>query len=336
MRPLLLASLLVVMPVAARAADAPAPVAVKVTDSQIDFLAGNDLVASYHKGPEVAKPYLWPLLGPGGVHLTRDWPMTPKKEGGSSDHIHQKSAWFCHGDVIPEGLTLKDKVRGVEGVDFWAEPKGHGKMACVRVSEPKTDGGHGQITTWNEWATSTGDKVLDEKRTIHLYNLGDSRLFVFEIDLAATNVPVVFGDTKEGSFGVRINDDLRETPAKGKKGVGKLENAEGKVGEKNIGGRRSAWCDYSGPLQGQVVGLAIFDDPANPPACWHSRGYGLMAANPFGRAKSGFPDMKGNHDLLKLAKGEHLKLRYGLLLHPGDAKEGRVAEHYQRFLKEKK
>jgi hypothetical protein len=25
-----------------------------------------------------------------------------------TDHFHQKSVWFCHGDVIPEGLALKD------------------------------------------------------------------------------------------------------------------------------------------------------------------------------------------------------------------------------------
>ncbi len=60
-----------------------------------------------------------------------------------------------------------------------------------------------------------------------------------------------------------------------------------------------------------------------------------MAANPFGRAKSGFPDMKDRSDLVKLAKGEHLKLRYGLLVHPGDAKEGKVGEFYDRFVKMK-
>jgi hypothetical protein len=37
--------------------------------------------------------------------------------------------------------------------------------------------------------------------------------------------------------------------------------------------------------------------------------------------------------LVKLAKGEHLKLRYGLLLHSGDAKDGKVAEYFQRFSK---
>ncbi len=179
-----------------------------------------------------------------------------------------------------------------------------------------------------------GTKILDEARTIRLYNLGDTRLFVFDIDLHASVCPITFGDTKEGSFGVRVNDVLREQPGKGKKGTGKIENADGKVGELPCWGQKSAWCDYSGPIDGKVVGLAIFDDPSNPyPACWHVRGYGLMAANPFGRSRSVFPAMIGRKDLVKMAKGDHLKLRYGLLIHPGDAAGGMVGKYYQQFVK---
>ena len=88
----------------------------------------------------------------------------------------------------------------------------------------------------------------------------------------------------------------------------------------------------AGMIEGKMVGLAILDHPSNRyRACWHCRAYGLMAANPFGRGRSGFPAMKGRTDLVKLAKGEHLRLRYGLLIHPGDAKEGKVAEYFQRF-----
>ena len=38
--------------------------------------------------------------------------------------------------------------------------------------------------------------------------------------------------------------------------------------------------------QGEKVGIAILDNPANPrhPVRWHARAYGLFAANPFGSA----------------------------------------------------
>jgi hypothetical protein len=84
--------------------------------------------------------------------------------------------------------------------------------------------------------------------------------------------------------------------------------------------------------EGKVAGIAVFADPANPiPTYWHARNYGLLAANPFGRDRSRFPDARGK-ELVKLAKGEHLKLRYALFLHDGDVKEGKVAEHYKKFV----
>jgi hypothetical protein len=310
----------------------PASVSIVVNSdkSAIDFLAGKDLVGRYHIGPaDIAKPYLWPLNGPGGVPMTRAWPLQKGEPGESKDHVHQKSAWFCHGDIIPQGIPLTSKIKGVDGVDFWSEAKGHGRIVCWKVAEPKQEKDHGQITTFNYWNTSAGQKVLDETRTIHLHDFGDTRLLVFDIDLLASAVPITFGDTKEGAFGIRINDAIREDRKEGK-----LENAEGKVGEKQCWGQLSAWCDYSGPLERKTVGLAILDDPRNPhPACWHSRAYGLMAANPFGRAHSGFPAMQGNTKLVTLAKGDHAKFRYGLLIHPGDAKEGKVADYFERFVK---
>ncbi|HMC66623.1 MAG TPA: PmoA family protein, partial [Gemmataceae bacterium] len=295
------------------------------------FLAGSKLIGRYHIDRDGAKPYFWPLHGPSGVILTRGWPMEKAPKGGSTDHPHQKSVWFCHGDVIPEGIELKQRIRGVEGVDFWSESKGHGQIVCTRhaigtttkLNSPPLAG------AWHEWQTADGTKIMDDMRAIHFHNFGDTRLFVFNIDLHASVCSITFGDTKEGSFGVRVNDLIREQGGKGK-----IENAEGNVGEKNCWGRISAWCDYSGPIDDKTVGIAVLADPKNPyPSCWHARGYGLMAANPFGRARSGFPAMKGKTDLVKLAKGEHLKLRYGLLIHPGDAKGGKVADYYKRFVK---
>jgi len=310
-------------------ADEPSRVAIEIHEDYLDFRLGPDLVSRYHLERTLAKPYFWPVYGPGQIAMTRSWPMEKAAAGGSTDHIHQKSAWFCHGDVIPEGIPIESKIRGIEGIDFWSESPGHGRIVCTKVGEIKKDDKNVWPQTQNQWQTAEGVPVLEELRTLHLYEVGESRLFVVNIDLEARYANITFGDTKEGSFGIRVNDLIRE-----EKGNGKLENAEGKVGEKNCWGRVSAWCDYSGTIDGKKVGIAILADPANPySSCWHARGYGLMAANPFGRDKSGFPDMNGKTDLVKLAKGEHLKLRYGLLLHPGDAKQGKVSENYDRFVK---
>jgi hypothetical protein len=303
---------------------------IKVGKDAIEFMAGTELVTRLHIAPSFAKPIFWPMNAPGNVPLTRAWPMQKGVAGESADHPHQKSAWWCHGDVIAHGLELKDKIKGVDGVDFWSEAKGHGRVILTDVGKPKANGnGGGSIILKLEWQTADGQKIMDETRTIHFYILGKTRLIVVTTDLSASVTTIVFGDTKEGSFGIRINDQITASKA----GKGKLQNAEGKVGEKDVWGQISAWCDYSGPIDGKQVGLAILTDPKNPhPTCWHSRGYGLMAANPFGRAKSGFPAMKGRTDLVTLKKGEHITFRFGLLMHEGDAASGQVAEHYRRFV----
>ena len=319
---------------------APAPeapgVAIEAKKDVLEFRVGGEVVTRYHFGDAVAKPYFWPLTAANGAAVTRAWPMEKAGPGDSTDHVHQKSAWFCHGDVIPEGIELKEKVKGVEGVDFWSEAAGHGRIVCFHVGEPRNAKDHATVVTKNEWRTAEGANILDETRTISLYALGDARLFVLDIDLLASVAPITFGDTKEGSMGVRVNDEIREAPSKkGEKyGHGHLTNADGKSGEKDVWGYRSRWCDYSGTIDGKVAGIAIFDDPSNKyAAAWHSRGYGLMAANPFGRGKAGFPATKGQTDLVKLPKGEHLKLRYGILVHDGDVKDGKVAEAFEKFVK---
>jgi hypothetical protein len=303
-------------------------VQIKVGKEAVEFLVGDELVTRYHTAG-YAKPIFWPVNAPGKLPLTRAWPMEKGAKGESTDHLHQKSAWFCHGDVIPEGVDLKQKIKGVDGVDFWSEAKGHGQMVCTKVGAPKLAGDRGVLKTHNEWRTADDEKIMDEERTITFLDLGKTRLFIFDIDLHASVCPITFADTKEGALGIRINDEIRAD----KTGKGKIQNAEGKLGEKECWGQNSLWCDYSGPIEGKVVGLTLLADPKNAhPTAWHVRGYGLMAANPFGRTKAAFPATKGRTDLVRLDKGQHLVVRYGMLLHEGDAETGRVAEGFERFV----
>jgi hypothetical protein len=222
----------------------------------------------------------------------------------------------------------------VTGVDFWAESAGkHG-----RIVHAKWDANDVGMKEVNEWLTPDGDKILDEVRTITFSKIGPGYLFTLAVELKATVCPITFGDTKEGSMGIRIRYEFALNSKSGTSGV--IASADGhtfKFGAKDnlpIWGEPADWHDYSGTVDGQAAGIAIFDHPSNKyRAAWHTRVYGLMAANPFGRDKSGFPPMKGKTDLVKLAKGDTLKLKYALYVHDGDAKAGKVAEAYTTFCK---
>lgn len=301
---------------------------VKEGKGTIEFYAGDKLITRFHH-QGYAKPVFYPVNAPNGVSLTRAFPFEKGAKNESLDHPWQKSAWFCHGDVVAEGLTLKTPRKGVKGTDFWTDGfNGCGSIVCTKAEVVKKDKDHITVVTTNEWRSGDGEKILDERRVIHLYKLDGAWLIVSESDLSAPTYNIVFDDTKEGSFGIRINDQIT-----GKSGKGRIENAEGLVGEKACWGKPSNWCDYSGPIDEKVAGIAILADPKNPsPSCFHVRDYGLMAANPFGRDHSGFPAMKGRKDVIRLQKGEHVQFRFGLLLHDGNATAGRVAQHFEQFV----
>ncbi len=43
--------------------------------------------------------------------------------------------------------------------------------------------------------------------------------------------------------------------------------------------------------------------------------------------------MRGRTDVVRLAKGDRLKLRYGIFLHDGNVTAGKVAEAFEQFVK---
>jgi hypothetical protein len=99
----------------------------------------------------------------------------------------------------------------------------------------------------------------------------------------------------------------------------------------NIWGKRSNWVDYTAELDGEKLGVAIFDSPKNPrhPTYWHARDYGLFALNPFGQKSfdSTQPESKW-----QLPKGQKITFHWRVVIHPGDAS---VAELYQEYEKKR-
>lgn len=337
----LFALALVTVPALARADDVTAVVG----KDAIEFKSGSVVVAKYATDPKYSKPFLYPVLAPNGVPVTRAWPVEKGLPGeATTDHVHQKSVWFCHGDVIPEGIELKTKSanKADRGVDFWSEAKDkdgkprHGQMTVVKVGEPKAVPHGVAVQTQNEWFTPDGVKMLEETRVITFRETPEGRLFVFDITLKATVCPITFGDTKEGSFGIRTHDALRPSEKTG----ATVTTAEGKTvappvkDNLAIWGQPTAWIDYSGKVNDKDVGIAVFEHPTNThKANWHVRAYGLNAANPFAREHSGFPSQKGKTELVKIEKGGELKLRYAVYAHTGDVKTGKVAEAFEAFKK---
>jgi hypothetical protein len=164
------------------------------------------------------------------------------------------------------------------------------------------------------------------------------RVFDYEIALQAGDHEVVFGDTKEGSMAIRIAESMRLAPSSAagartaRPDGGHIVQSTG-VRDGQTWGKRAEWCDYNGPVQGQRVGIAIFDHPDNPrhPTWWHVRDYGLFAANPFGAHD--FEKQPAGAGDLRIPAGQSVTFKYRFFLHEGDEKQAKVAEHYRDYVK---
>lgn len=260
------------------------------------------------------KPILWPIIGPTGKRMTRSFPMERVK-GDKPDHPHQRSFWFTHGDV--------------NGVDFWTEIPPKGLQVHREFKKVEAAGNKAVISAVIDWTTRDGKKVLEDERTYIFSTEGDDRVIDFDVTLKATEGPLKFGDTKEGSFGVRVPTIMDVINRKG----GEIVTSEG-LRDKDAWGKPAAWVDYHGPLDGEVVGIAILNHPSSFrfPTRWHVRDYGLFAANPFGL--SDFPKVEGSGGEHTLAQGETLSLRYRVIFHKGNEQDAKLAERFSEYEKQ--
>ena len=263
--------------------------------------------------------YFYPLIGPGGAHITRGWPMRNDVPGEEKDHPHHRGLWFSHGEV--------------NGVDFWAESARAGKIQHGEFLELKSGQDQGVIKSTCKWVAPDGKVICTDERTFRVYNRpANERLFDFEVTIKAPpEHEVVLGDTKEGTMAIRVNEEMRVTRGR-QAGQGHIVLSTG-VKDKETWGKRAAWCDYYGPVDGKMVGVAIFDHPSNPvhPTYWHVRDYGLFAANPFGIHD--FERKTKKVGDLKIPAGRSVTFKYRFYVHEGDEQQAKVAERYKEYIK---
>ncbi len=262
-----------------------------------NVLEGDELVAGYRFDSN-GKPIIFPLHSPSGLALTRGYPMD---EGGAQerdDHPHQRSLWLTHGEI--------------NGLDFWVE-SGRDNRGQIRhrSGSAKADGETAVLVTSNDWVSPDEERVLTDKRRFAFRTVEGRRVLDCDFVLTASDGDVHFGDTKEGTFGIRVAGTMKVDADPG----GQITNAEGKT-DKEAWGEPSSWVDYTGPVAEETAGITVHYHPSSfdYPCRWHVRTYGLFAANPFGVYHFVGGDKTDGY---MLAEGESLRMNFRLVLHDG-------------------
>ncbi len=280
----------------------------------------NRPVTTYHFGPRadeakqgpagIRRPFLYPVIGPDG------WPLTEfgKPHDPTGSHAHHYSLWIAHSSVA--------------GRDFWSEKGGAIAHAGIELLE---DGPvFCRIVQKTKWIAE-GKEYLQDRRAWTVYCAGDGfRLIDLDLEVAPAGAePVELGKTTFGFLAVRVAQSMTVFD-----GGGEIVNAQGRRNEQAAHLERAAWIDQSGPVapgeQGAKEGapppakwngIAMFDHPVNPnhPTVWHCRNDGWAGASVCAEGPR------------TLKPGEPLRLQYRILLHRGNAVEGRVAQRYAEY-----
>ncbi len=282
----------------AQAGEGDKHVSLKKDKDQVQVTINGKPFTTYNTGKDWAKPFFSPVRS-GDAIVTRG---LEKPE----DHPHHKGIFLAIDEI--------------NGIKYWAE-KGRIENQSVELTEANGNPAVMQIT--NHWLGNAGQTVLIENTQVSIFANG---LMEFDIKFTAGKEPVAFEDTKEGGFGLRLANTIRE------KEGGFIVNAEGLKGEKDAWGKQSKWVDYYGDVDGKTYGVALFDHPDNVrKSRFHVRAYGLFTLSPFGDKAYSRGTSPANP--LNLKPGQSFEMSYGLYVHAGDTKAGHVAEVYQDYVK---
>ncbi len=299
----------------------PGVVLQELPDGQLSVHIEGEHFTTYHFGSDVVRPYFFPLVGPTGASVVRSWPMVEGVEGETRDHPHHKGLYVAHGDV--------------NGTDNWSEGPNHSAMRHAGFSRLVSGPVYGSFDETVEWLDREARTVVTETRRVTFFNLGvDDRVLDVSLRFNAGSATVTFGDTKEGGLlSIRLASSMDGPTASRPEGAGQIENSYAGRQEGECWGKRAMWCDYYGPLGGEIVGVCLMDHPTNPryPTHWHVRAYGLMTANPFG-LHDFYNDPDTHRGDWTIPAYESRNFLYRVLLHRGSTAEANVRERYHDFI----
>jgi len=267
---------------------------------QISFRRDGVEITRYHFGPELDRPFLYPIIGPSGRSLTRmGHPHDPES------HSHHNSAWISHHDV--------------GGISTWGDG-GRGRIVHKRIELLEDSENSASVLTLNAWTADTTNVLLIERRLVTVQWLPDNEwLLLLDLQLEAPAKEIVFGKTPFGITGVRMAKTIGVSD-----GGGTIRNSEGAVNEKEVFWKPARWVDYSGPITATAAdGITLLDHPSNPnhPSVFHVRNDGWMGASlTFDKP-------------ITLQPSKPLTLRYGLYIHGGMKSTNALQAHWEQFSK---
>jgi hypothetical protein len=279
---------------------------------------GEPFATFVYEDEAITRPYFAHMKVPSGIQVTRNHPPVDGVDLLDHDKLHP-GVWMSFGDI--------------NGSDYWrlAAPVQFERF----VVEPTGGEGRGHFAArFNYQAqTNTNETLCSEDFHCTIHVLEDGRLIAWDSTFTSDEA-FTFGDQEEMGLGVRMATPLRaERSSKAglPPGNGEIVSSSGERNEDQIWGKAYQWCDYSGELEGQRVGVALFAHPDNfRPSWFHVRDYGMMVANPFGRKAFG----RGEKSAIAVKPGEEFRLRYGVFVHAGPRdQQPDIAAAYETYLK---
>jgi len=289
--------------------------------NKVDVMVNDQLFTSLVYGESMddkvlTKPILFPVMTPAGIKVNRSFPFE-EVAGESSDHPHHTGIFFTYDQVNGNG--------------FWNNTKFPPHITDVDILE-ETGGETGTLKFKALWKDKDEQPLLQEDRTM-VFIPGENQTTIdFSMTLTALVDKVVFDDTKEGMFAIRVAHQLRE-----KDQSGHYLTSNGDEGEKGAWGRRAKWVTLEGQIDSNDVGIAILNHPTstNYPTYWHARAYGLFAANPLGQ----FVFQKSRHEEnpqkfeLTLDKGQKAPFKFRMIIFDGKRSKDQIDQEFASYSK---
>ena len=275
-------------------------------DGSLQIAIGGQPIAEYVLSDDkILRPYFRHLRTLSGVLVTRNHP--PVKGQDLDDHsAMHPGLWLAFGDL--------------DGADFW---RNKGRVRQLRfIEQPKVKSGGGSFVVENVYEAD-GRTFCTETCEITISVRPDGYLLDWRSTFQSKQ-DFTFGDQEEMGLGVRV-----ATPLVVDKG-GEIIDSENRKNGSQVWGKQADWCQYSGVVDRQRIGIVLMPAPNNFRRSWfHARDYGLLVANPFGQ--NAFT--KSEKSKVSVKQGDKFSLRFGVLVYGVPAESPLdIADLYRKYI----